>query len=794
MVDVTVDSTTVDVTATGTAVDVTTSTTPITVASSTTATTVEVGASAVTVDVSSTAPTVSTGASAVTVAVNNAGASSDPGAVWGLVQDTGAEFRADAISTALTHAQRTAVGAAWPDGVIGFETVSAVTYAWASDGDTGLPVRCTYADGVFTGATACTVDVGASGLEYLAGGPVAHDGTRYVMIAHGEDDAAVAAGHHRAHLLHSTDGLAWEWVAQLGTDIDLVSGGMFTRGDWTYLYVTISPANVNTGLIRIDTTDLFAWAAGGAAATVYRRTVSGWSSTSGTMEVLAGPDYPLSAVSTCMFVEEIDRVVAVSHNQGGAVGYELNGYVVDPDSPWLLENPHYLYRTTADEFVDQGSGGTSNIGYVSLAPVASDSTLTVYRVDAMSTTPGDNWGDTVVTGVALRPAVRADDLDRPVMLDGVGTVASATGTTVTVSLPNGDSIVKNIGGDADVLVLALDDIASGWVRYLTRASGGWLRHPLQPTSGDRFQSTVAFLDGDDIVEVAVRDPSSPTGLNVTNAEYSRLVALAGGGTYIYNSAGAASGGNRFDDWSKLMTAISGVEGPRLIVFEQNETIPGGTYDLANVEFQGTGVTAETGAAGSVTVTFGDGASAANDVTVSDWTFGKLSAGLRLYVNNVTTAPITLADESLTFLLSFAFLECVAVPFVQVNGTAYSTILALSLLDGGSKLLDGGNPVVDGSGQIVVLAVSGVAAQVENDTVAGTFVYGFRTQGVGISTTYPTQSGLTNVFDITAYDTAAANLGYTPGNGAHWTDPDPTTVAGALDRIAAAVYAAHGAIA
>lgn len=31
-------------------------------------------------------------------------------------------------------------------------------------------------------------------------------------------------------------------------------------------------------------------------------------------------------------------------------------------------------------------------------------------------------------------------------------------------------------------------------------------------------------------------------------------------------------------------------------------------------------------------------------------------------------------------------------------------------------------------------------------------------------------------------------GYTPGTGAHWADADPTTIAGALDRLAAAVNA------
>ena len=39
-----------------------------------------------------------------------------------------------------------------------------------------------------------------------------------------------------------------------------------------------------------------------------------------------------------------------------------------------------------------------------------------------------------------------------------------------------------------------------------------------------------------------------------------------------------------------------------------------------------------------------------------------------------------------------------------------------------------------------------------------------------------------------------NTSYTPANGAHWVDPDPTNVQDALDRIAASINADRGPVA
>ena len=57
--------------------------------------------------------------------------------------------------------------------------------------------------------------------------------------------------------------------------------------------------------------------------------------------------------------------------------------------------------------------------------------------------------------------------------------------------------------------------------------------------------------------------------------------------FIYNSSGGQAN-NRFNDWADLMAAIALVEGPKQIIFEQNETIPTGAWNLDYVTLRGNG--------------------------------------------------------------------------------------------------------------------------------------------------------------------------------------------------------------
>lgn len=79
-------------------------------------------------------------------------------------------------------------------------------------------------------------------------------------------------------------------------------------------------------------------------------------------------------------------------------------------------------------------------------------------------------------------------------------------------------------------------------------------------------------------------------------------------TFIYKSTGSQVG-NRYNSWSDLMTAITKQEGAKTIQFEQDETIPAGSWNLDYVTLRGNGNEYN---AGGYTVTFGD------NTTISSW--------------------------------------------------------------------------------------------------------------------------------------------------------------------------------
>lgn len=78
--------------------------------------------------------------------------------------------------------------------------------------------------------------------------------------------------------------------------------------------------------------------------------------------------------------------------------------------------------------------------------------------------------------------------------------------------------------------------------------------------------------------------------------------------FIYKSTGSQVG-NRYNSWSDLMTAITKQEGAKTIFFEQNETIPAGSWNLDYVTLRGNGSEYN---AGGYTLTFGD------NTTISSW--------------------------------------------------------------------------------------------------------------------------------------------------------------------------------
>lgn len=182
-------------------------------------------------------------------------------------------------------------------------------------------------------------------------------------------------------------------------------------------------------------------------------------------------------------------------------------------------------------------------------------------------------------------------------------------------------------------------------------------------------------------------------------------------TFIYNSAGAQTG-NRYNSWSDLMTAITKQEGAKTIIFEQDETIPTGSWNLDYVTLKGNGLEYN---AGGYTLTFGD------STTISSW----LTPGF----NSLLLKSTSTTGHICTFTTAFNLL-CDTVSNVQSSSSyeffsssyAGQNIIALrnsarwSLVGGSTKALF----KFSGSafGQQVILA-RGDGSVVQHNTLSST---------------------------------------------------------------------------
>lgn len=183
--------------------------------------------------------------------------------------------------------------------------------------------------------------------------------------------------------------------------------------------------------------------------------------------------------------------------------------------------------------------------------------------------------------------------------------------------------------------------------------------------------------------------------------------------FIYKSTGAQSG-NRFNSWSDLMTAITKQEGAKTIVFEQDETIPTGTWNLDYVTLRGNGNEYN---AGGYTLTFGDNTYIADDPKV----FGFHSLLLK---STSTTGHIC------TFTSAYGSLSCSNVSNVQSSATyeffasSYAGKNIIALNDSARWQLVGGSTKAlfkfTGSayGQQIIL-FRGDGAVVNNNTLSST---------------------------------------------------------------------------
>lgn len=179
--------------------------------------------------------------------------------------------------------------------------------------------------------------------------------------------------------------------------------------------------------------------------------------------------------------------------------------------------------------------------------------------------------------------------------------------------------------------------------------------------------------------------------------------------FIYNSSGVQVG-NRFNNWADLQESLTTEEGPRIILFEQDETIPAGAWNFDNVELRGNNVEYTQG---GFTVTFGD------NTTISSWMNAKIT-GLRV-LSTSTTGPIWSPSGALVFsMATVSHVHSTNYPFISHSGSGQVVLL---LNDSARFLkLSGGVENFETSGPafgVTLVVGRGQSSIVGNDTLAST---------------------------------------------------------------------------
>jgi hypothetical protein len=206
----------------------------------------------------------------------------------------------------------------------------------------------------------------------------------------------------------------------------------------------------------------------------------------------------------------------------------------------------------------------------------------------------------------------------------------------------------------------------------------------------------------------------PSGTDMLSTEVSAAIKEANTKAktaycdFIFNSAGTQEK-NRYNNWDELFEALSIVEGPKHIYFEQDETIPTGTYNFDHITLHGNCITC------AVKLEFPSGCK------ITSWLHGGITQGLLCWSSSddsIWDAPagIFVVDRN-------AAIGSRVEPFIDTTGT---TFFVMTLNDNGTLLNDIATysgyaeaPViyVPNTASNVVLALRS-QAHVDDDTIAG----------------------------------------------------------------------------
>jgi hypothetical protein len=274
--------------------------------------------------------------------------------------------------------------------------------------------------------------------------------------------------------------------------------------------------------------------------------------------------------------------------------------------------------------------------------------------------------------------------------------------------------------------------------------------------------------------------SNPLVLTTTTTGFELLTTLSGqsvpalpqslmalvqsfGATFVYRPGGVASG-NVYTSWSTLYAALSALPGPKWVEVDDSiispAPIPAGSYNLDQVTLSGLSPSSR--------LLFDDGA------TIGAATVTLLIRNLNVQSNN--TGTVWTFDNATTIgalHVQSAAIVCneAAAPFLLVTaGTVQAWSFAGTFGDGAHVVFES-----SGTGSLFInlfseseLAGAGVASSASLD------VFYDDTTTINLP-----QGGGQTIIQLSQ----AQRVEYSPGTSADW-NPVPTTVAGALDALAA----------
>jgi len=363
-----------------------------------------------------------------------------------------------------------------------------------------------------------------------------------------------------------------------------------------------------------------------------------------------------------------------------------------------------------------------------------------------------------------------------------------TGTTGTVTLDA--YLLETVNGALTY------DILPGDVVTIVSMGGGWVLGGSGGGGGGEVYSDT--------------DPN--LGVSTFQGAVESLLVGSPSTSFIYNSSGI-QGGTRYNSWPDLMTAIAinRYGGPRSILFEQDETLPAGAYDLTDITLLGNGISYGQSITDTLYVTLPTGFT----LTADRFT---ISTGLN--VESTSTAPImtvTTARPVLITLRDASGLASTTAPFLYYDpaltpGVTSGVIAggkSANLFGAGGTMSDpprplGGHELVsDDSGQFIVLASSESGVVWDDDLVrcsagaaASSFLFSYVADATARTGLDGPVTSLTHAnYTGTAFSSNLARgsqVAFTAiGSTGMWVGGDPATVSAAIDQLAATVSGVVG---